>query len=614
VTPSYPPIGDYAIIGDCRSAALVSRGGSIDWLCLPRFDSPSVFAALLDSAKGGRFRIAPTGSPTVDRRYLGRTNVLETTFTTTSGIVRLTDLLPVADEAVKARTLWPEHEVLRCVEVVAGEVEVQVEFEPRLDYARAATRIRHHPHESLLCEHGTAALIVRSEIPLQIAADGRSASGRRVLRARDRAVVGLSFTRGSPAVLPPTGDRAWELVDGSVAWWEDWASQCQYDWSYRNEVIRSALTLKLLTYAPSGAVIAAPTTSLPEEIGGVRNWDYRYCWLRDAALTLRALLDLGYSVEAESFLSWLVHATRLTAPRLQILYDVYGEARIVERSLDHLAGYRSSKPVRIGNDAANQFQLDVYGEVLDAVHQFVVRGGQLDRTTKRVLVNLGRTVCDLWKLPDDGIWEPRRGRRQNTHSKVMCWVALDRLVKLQEEGHVGGPRELFARVRDEIGARVEKEGWSQETGSYVAFFGGNDVDASLLRLGLCDYVDARDRRMVATTERIRERLGVDGLLYRYLTADGIPGGEGAFGICSFWGVECYARQGRQAEAVAWFESLLAYANDVGLFSEELDPRTRSLLGNFPQAFTHIGLINAALTLAECAGHPQGPHPAPKKKV
>jgi GH15 family glucan-1,4-alpha-glucosidase len=604
VTPSYSPIAEYAIIGDCRSAALISRAGSIDWLCLPRFDSPSAFAALLDSPRGGRFRVGPAEPCIVNRRYVGRTNVLETKFTTATGTLRLTDLMPVADEAVKARTLWPEHELLRRLEVDEGVVEVEVQYEPRLDYARAPTKIRSHAHESLLSEHGPAVLLLRSEIPLRVAPDGSSASGRRVLRAGDRVTLGLSFTHGSPAVLPPTGDRAQELIQQSIEWWEGWASQCQYDWHYRDEVIRSALTLKLLTYAPSGAVIAAPTTSLPEQIGGVRNWDYRYCWLRDAALTLRALLDLGYTVEAEAFLSWLVHATRLTSPRLQILYDVYGEARLAERSLEHLDGYRSSKPVRIGNDAANQFQLDVYGEVLDAIHQFVIRGGRLDRTTSRVLVDLGRTVCDLWKLPDDGIWEPRRGRRQNTHSKVMCWVALDRLVKLHDDGHVRGPRGLFAAVRDEIRATVERDGWNPETGSYVAYFGASDVDASLLRLGLCAYVDPQAPRMIGTTERIGERLGVDGLLYRYLTEDGIPGGEGAFGICSYWAIECYARQGRFAEATRRFESVLTYANDVGLFSEEFDPKTKALLGNFPQAFTHIGLINAALTLAECAGYPQ----------
>jgi GH15 family glucan-1,4-alpha-glucosidase len=598
----YSPIADYAVIGDCRSAALISKSGSIDWLCWPRFDSASVFAALLDAGLGGRFRVAPSSVTGVARRYVGDTNVLETTFETPTGTLRLTDVMPVADERVKSRELWPEHEILRRVEVVSGEVEVFVHYEPRLDYARARARSVRRPHNAFQVEFGAAVLTLRSEIPLRLSPEEDSVSGRAVMKAGSRAFVSLSFTYGTPAVLPALGDRAQELVDGSVRWWRDWASQCNYDWEYRDAVIRSALTLKLLTYAPSGAIVAAVTTSLPEHVGGARNWDYRYCWLRDAALTLRALVDLGFSVEAESFLSWTLHATRLTQPRLQILYDVYGGSHLPERALDHLEGYATSRPVRVGNDAAGQLQLDVYGEVIEAAHQFVARGGALDRQTAATLAKLGRTVCDIWTLPDEGIWEPRNGRRHHTHSKLLCWVAMDRLVKLEAEGHIDARGRRFAEVRDRIRTVIERDGWNDRIGSYAAVFGTDEVDASLLRLALCGYADPTSARIVSTTARIREQLAAgDGLLYRYLGEDGLPGVEGAFGICSFWGVEACALAGRHGEARRLFETIVACANDVGLLSEEIDPATGALLGNFPQAFTHVGLIDAALTLAEQAG-------------
>lgn len=601
----YAAIGDYAIIGDCRSAALISRDGSLDWLCIPRLDGPSTFAALLDAEKGGCFAVRPTQRYSVERSYIGDTNVLETVFSTETGRVRLVDLMPVISEEEKRRQLSPDHQVLRLIECVAGEVEVEVVCDPRPDYARVVPRLSDHGALGLFYESGAEILVLRSEIALSLSTDRPGAQGQEVLREGERRRISLALAVGEPAVIPPLGTEAEAKIERSIRWWEAWVGTCRYEGPYRDHVIRSALTLKLMAYAPSGAVVAAPTTSLPERLGGVRNWDYRYCWLRDASLTLRALFDIGYTTEGEAFLSWLLHATRLTWPELQVMYDIFGETRLEERELAHLEGYAGSRPVRIGNGAADQFQLDVYGEMVDAAFQFVLRGGRLDRSTARMLVGLGMTVCRRWREPDEGIWETRAGRRHHTYSKVMCWVALDRLIRLHEAGHIKAPVQTFAAERAEIRREVESRGYSERLGSYVSALDGDELDASLLLLAIYGYVDPAAPRMRQTCERIHERLGQDGLLYRYLGHDGLPPGEGAFGICSFWGVECRARQGEVAKAAADFERVCSYANDVGLFAEEMDPESGTLLGNFPQAFTHVGLINAALTLAECSGRPVG---------
>ena len=603
-------IGDYAIIGDCRSAALISRDGSLDWLCWPRFDSPSLFAALLDRKRGGRFRIRPTGACRTERRYLPNTNVLETVFICPTGTIALRDLMPVSSEAAKRAALAPEHEVLREVEGLAGEVELEVRYDPRPGYALERPRLERRGELGVWCQAGRGVLILRGDLPLEIAADRRTAGAVVRIRAGERRFLSLTYSQDGPAVIPALGPAAHDRLARSVRWWRDWAARCAYRGPHRDAVVRSALVLKLMAYAPSGAVVAAPTTSLPEKLGGARNWDYRYCWLRDASFTLRALSALGYEEEAAAYVGWLLHATRLTWPKLQVLYDVFGEARLPERELVHLAGYAESRPVRVGNEAHGQVQLDVYGEVLDAVARFARHGGRFDPDTVRFLEGLGRTVCERWREPDEGIWERRSGRVHHTHSKVLCWVALDRLVELSETQGLQVDVDRFRIERAAIRAEVERRGYNERIGSYTRVFDGDDLDASLLTLPLYGYVDAAHPRMESTCARIHERLGRDGLVYRYLkdTDDGLAPGEGAFGICGFWAVECRARGGDVEGAAEAFARLLGYANDVGLFAEEIDPDTGAALGNFPQAFTHVGLINAALTLVECS-YSKDPAPA-----
>lgn len=588
-------IYDYAIIGDCRSAALVSRRGSVDWLCWPHFDSPSVFGALLDN-RAGRWSLAPSGAFETERAYEEDTNVLRTRFHARSGTLVVTDLMPVASEDDKSRQLFPEHELLRIVECEEGEVELEMLFEPRPDYYASGTpRLRDVGPLGLRVETRRGLLTLRSDFP--IAVEASTARGRVGLRAGESRHASLTYTEQWPEVLPPLGEWSRTSLSRTVAWWSGWARQMTYHGPWREAVTRSALTLKLLVFAPSGAVVAAPTTSLPERIGGDLNWDYRFCWLRDASLIVRALFGVGYDAEAEAFLGWLLHTTRLTRPELRVLYDVFGKTPPKEEILHRFTGYKDSRPVRIGNDAVDQLQLDIYGEVIDATTLFVRRGGALDRETQQMLCGFGEFVCRNWYRADEGIWEPRHGRRDNTHSRVLCWVALDRLIDLHRGMHLRSKHiDELVRTRDLIRRDVEAHGYSVDLRSYVASFGGDEVDAALLLLPWYGFLDASNPRMRRTYARIEEQLGAGGpLLYRYRSP--MSPGEGAFGICSFWGAEYLALGGGEVrDAVARIDALLRYRNDVGLYAEEIDPRSGQGLGNFPQAFTHVGLINAALTV------------------
>jgi GH15 family glucan-1,4-alpha-glucosidase len=590
-------IQDYALIGNGRSLALVSHLGSIDWLCWPRPDSASLFAALL-SPEGGRWRIAPTGAFRARREYAEDSNVLVTTFETAGGRVTLTDLMPVFSEEEKNKILVPEHEILRLVECLEGEVELEVQFQPRPDYGRRLLPFRSTRALGIRLEDGPHLYALRSDIELEVDINS-SVSGRFRLRAGERRHFSLTYDVEGPAVLPPLAESSAEAIQRTGRWWRTWAKRCSYQGPYRRQVIRSLLALKLLSFAPSGAIIAAPTTSLPERLGGDLNWDYRFCWLRDASLTVRALLDLGYEDDAEAFVSWLLHSTRLTRPELRVLYDVYGGLPKNEEILPHLGGYQGARPVRIRNAAAGQLQLDVYGEVIDAVAQRCRTGARLDRETQRMLRDFGQYVCESWRRPDHGIWEPRHALEHHTHSRVLCWVALDRLLELHRMGALKRiPAGQFEENRRLLRQDIEEHGWNSALRSYTQVLGGSTVDASLLLLSWYGFADASQPRMRDTFRRIRERLeAAPGLFYRY--EESRSTGEGAFGICGFWAAEFLARGGGTLEeAERCFEQLLSYANDVGLFAEEVDPATGAPLGNFPQAFTHVGLVSAALALEE----------------
>jgi GH15 family glucan-1,4-alpha-glucosidase len=593
-------IEDHAIIGDGRSAALIDRAGTVGWLAWPRFDSPSVFAAILDPARGGGLRVAPAGPAEVRRAYLDDTNVLVTRFDQPGGALRLVDFMSIAGEDDLRRALFPEHELLRIAECAAGEIEVEVEADLRPGYGVRRVPLRDRGPLGLRVEGDRELLTLRATVPLEVGSDG-VARARVRLREREELVVSFTSDADAPAVLPPLAE-ARAALRRTVAAWRQVAGRVRYRGPWRDEVVRSVLALELLSDPPTGAIVAAPTTSLPERPGGSLNWDYRYCWLRDAALTVRALYGAGCVEAAEPFAGWLLHTTRLTRPRLRVLYDVYGRTPQRERVLPHLAGHLGAWPVRVGNAAAGQQQLDVYGEVVDAIAQVVRRGPDvrpLDTETQAMLRGFGEVVCRCWRVPDAGIWEPREAPRLRTHSLVLGWVALTRLLELHARGAIARlPVERFESERAEIRRTVEARGYDRALGSWVATLDGHEVDAALLLLGWYGFDDPASARMRGTWRRIRERLSpAPGLLYRYEPS--LANGEGAFGICSAWAVEHLARGGGSVEeAVEWLERLLARANDVGLFAEEIEVRSGAALGNFPQAFTHVGIVNAVLTLDE----------------
>jgi len=590
----YAPLRDYAAIGDGRMVALVARDGSVDWLCLPDLDSPAVFAAILDAERGGRFTLAPEEPFEATHRYLRDTNVLETTFSTADGTVRVTDAMTLPDGP-----LAPFRELARRVEGLSGRVSLRWRVEPRFGYGAARTRFARRAGTPVATA-GADALALLSWDAGEPALEDGAMHGAFPVTAGSSSLLALSAAHGEPLVLPARDDVE-QRIDTAASFWRRWASDRSYDGPWREAVVRSALALKLLVYAPSGAVAAAPTTSLPERLAGERNWDYRYCWVRDSAFTVDALLRLGCPAEAHSFFWWLLHATQLTHPRVNVLYGLDGGTEAEEKTLP-LEGYRGSRPVRVGNAAVEQLQLDVYGDLVQTAWLYAERTRELDRDTGRRLAGIADLVGEIWRRPDAGIWEVRSEPAHFTQSKMMCWVALDRACRLAEAGTIPGGN--TARWREEAHALrrfVDERCWSESLRSYVRSEGSEELDAGLLVGLLAGYSEATDPRLAGTIDAIRRELARGPLMFRYLGEDGLPPGEGAFLTCSFWLVDALARSGRVDEAAATMEELLALANDVGLYAEEIDPETGDFLGNMPQALVHLALIGAASSVAEATG-------------
>jgi GH15 family glucan-1,4-alpha-glucosidase len=598
---SYLPIDHYGVIGDLRSVALVSKSGSIDWCCLPDFDSPSIFAALLDDRKGGYFCLCIEGDTQRKQIYLPNTNVLVTRFFSDEGMAEVIDFMPVGRDA-GGTTTQCARQIVRIAKAIRGPIHFRMECRPAFDYARAA-------HELHIDAGGRDAVfasqkqqfLLKSPVPLQI--DSGDAVANFVLETGEQAVFVLRHCAGqADQSLAEEAVDGESLLNETVRFWRSWASHSRYHGRWREIVTRSALVLKLLTFFPTGAIVAAPTTSLPEEVGGVRNWDYRYTWVRDAAFTVYSLMRLGYTEEAAAFAQFMQARAKEEAASngpLNVMYGIDGRHELPEYTLDHLDGYRNSRPVRIGNAASDHLQLDIYGELLDSFYLYDKYGTALSYdmwlTVRRLLDWLSKN-CDQ---PDQSIWEVRGGRRQFTYSKLQCWVALDRGVRLARKR--GFPLEgtKWLDQRDRIYNAIMTDGWNDRLQSFVQYFGAEAVDASSLMMPLMLFISPTDPRMISTINRIRRELATDSLVLRYDTGkaarDGLPGTEGFFTICSFWMVEAMARAGYVEDAQLLFEKLLSYSNHLGLFSEEVSCRGE-LLGNFPQALTHLGLISAAFSL------------------
>jgi GH15 family glucan-1,4-alpha-glucosidase len=589
-TDGYLPIRDYAAIGDGRTVALVGKDGSIDWLCLPNVDSGAVFARLLDAEQGGSFSLAPEEPFEAERRYQEDSNVLETTFRTGSGTLRVTDAMTLAP----GEALEPQREIVRRAECLSGSVRFEWNIEPRFHFGARPTWIERRGSRLVAVSRGEAVALGAWGAGEPHTSNGRI-RGTHELRDGETALLSLTGAHHEPAFLAGRDDAEYRL-EHTARFWPDWAGLARYDGPWRGAVLRSLLVLKLLVFAPSGAIVAAPTTSLPEWIGGGRNWDYRFTWLRDATYTLDAFQSLGYEAEAHSFLWWLMHATKLTAPRFQVLYRVDGGIQADEKTVDGFAGYRGSQPVRVGNGAAKQVQLDVYGDVMHAIWLHATEHGDVGGETRRAVARIADYVADEWRSPDSGIWEVRSEPTHFIQSKAMCWVALDRAVKLAEAGFIADHSERWRSEAGEIRSFVEEQGWDEERKSYVRAPDLRELDASLLTLSLMEY-GSDPARIRGTVDAVRRELADGPLVARYRGEDGVEGEEGYFLTCSFWLADALARTGEVDQAVELMDDLVGLANDVGLYAEEIDRTSGAFLGNFPQGLTHLALIGAACSIA-----------------
>ncbi|WP_207592856.1 glycoside hydrolase family 15 protein [Halomontanus rarus] len=601
---AYPPIEAYGVIGNLETCALVAPNGSIDWFPFPHLESPSILAAVLDAERGGRFRIGPADSFETERRYVDDTNVLETIFRTTGGTATVTDFLPPAGQVDH-----PKKVLYRKVACTDGTVDLEVDLDPQFDYGRAATAIE--PVENgILAEGGEERTLLESPVDLEID-DGRI-TGALSLETGETEWFLLRCTGAEDANTDP--DAA---LEETIEYWTGWAHDCDsedgcaFEGPWHDRVVRSELVLKLLTHAESGAIAAAPTTSLPEDIGGVRNWDYRFNWLRDAGFTVQALMNLGTAEEANDYFDWFVDLCQTDDPAaIQPLYGLHGESDLEERELDHFEGYRGSRPVRIGNGAADQRQLDIYGELLLAVDEMRQHGRGLDDDEWERIRDIVEYVRNVWDESDAGIWEVRGGNEHFVYSKVMCWVALDRGLAIATDGRHDAPLEAWRETRETIRTDVLENGYDEDVGAFVQSYGSDALDATGLLLPLVGFLPFDDDRIRGTIDAIEDVLLEDDVFVsRYDGDDGLPGEEGAFVLCTCWLVDALALSGRVEEAQSRFESLLGYLNPLGLVAEEIDPETGTYLGNYPQAFSHIGIVNSALYLGYVRGR-ETPGPAP----
>jgi len=590
------PIADHGIIGDLHTVALVGADGTIDWYCCPAFDSPSVFAAILDRKKGGYYRISPLEEDWTSKQlYFPDTNVLITRFLTPGGVAELQGFMPIPRTGAERH----RHQLIRRVVGVRGAIRFRVDLQPRFNYARDSHETHEYEH-GVVFESETLCLALQATRP--IACDEHGVHSEFNLRAGESVTFVLEQVARDYVPREYSEEETREAYERTIDYWRRWLAQSRYRGRWREMVHRSALTLKLLTYEPTGAIVAAPTTSLPEKVGGERNWDYRYTWIRDAAFSLYGLLRLGFTEEAGAFMNWLTDRFREGVDRsgdpLQTMYSIHGDRELPEQTLDHLEGYRGSAPVRIGNGAAEQLQLDIYGELIDSVYLYNKYGTPIYHEAWEDLSRVVNWVGENWDQPDEGIWETRGGRKDFTLSRLMCWVAIERAIRMARQRGLPADLVRWMRHRDDIYEQIMERGWSEQRKTFVQHYGSDVLDASLLLMPLVKFIAPTDPRWLSTLDAITEELVSDTLVQRYHAhdaPDGILGDEGTFSICSFWYVEALTRAGRVDEARLAFEKMLTYANHLGLYSEEIGP-TGELLGNFPQAFTHLALISAAFNL------------------